>query len=84
MFDTAGAATCHGPVTSDLSVFLWPGMERKVLGSHPGQVQVGDGQWMAAQGTLWMIIALGPLSSLPAPCHRGSFVWILVHVPVGW
>lgn len=42
-----------GPVTSDLNVFLGPGMGRKVLGSHPGHVQVGDGHGTAAQGTLY-------------------------------
>ena len=39
-----------GPVTLDLSVFLGPGMGRRVLGSQPGQV--GDDHGMAAQGTL--------------------------------
>lgn len=39
-------------VTSD-QVFLRLGMGRKVLGSQPGQVQVGDGHRIAAQGTLW-------------------------------
>lgn len=29
------------------------------------------------RGLCGMIIALGPISSLPAVCHRGSFVWIL-------
>lgn len=27
------------------------------------------------RGLCRMITALGPFSSLPAPCHRGSFVW---------
>lgn len=50
LFDKAGGLACRW--MSDLIVFLRSGVGRKVLGSHPGQVQVGDGHGMAAQGTL--------------------------------
>lgn len=36
------------------------------------------------RGLCRTIIALGPFPGLPASCHRSSFVWILVHVLVGW
>lgn len=71
-----------GPVTSNLSVFLGTGMGGRVLGQARSRLEMITG-WLL-RALCRMIIALGPFPSLPASCHRRSFVWILVHVLVGW